>query len=371
MSDYENMTREELIDELHKARAMQDTLACPDGPEQLAHDLRTHQIELEMQNHELRVAQQHLEDARDRYADLYDFAPVGYITLDSKGVIREINLTGAAMLGRERSYLLGKPFYLWVTKDDLPAFYRHLMSVFASGSKETGEVMIKSHKDKLCNVNLESVAVARRGGDDRDCWMALIDITERKKYQQMQYLAYYDHLTGLPNRSLLEDRFNQAITAAQRNGTQLALMFLDMDRFKEVNDSLGHPAGDRLLQETAARLKNSVRKVDTVARLAGDEFIAIIPDLDGGTHAAVVAEHLLAALLPPFCIEGYELNLTHSIGISIFPDDGTDFQTLLKKADAAMYSAKKTGQHSFQFYTRDTHPGCRGLLHGKQHQERH
>ncbi|MBA3057642.1 MAG: EAL domain-containing protein [Gammaproteobacteria bacterium] len=177
------------------------------------------------------------------------------------------------------------------------------------------------------------------------------DITENKKAErQIRLLAHFDSLTGLPNRVLLTDRCNLALLTAQRNSTPLALMFLDLDHFKHVNDSLGHRVGDELLIILAGRIKGALREQDTVARLGGDEFILVLPETDA-TGAAHVAEKLLQSALLPFEIEPHELTVTPSIGIALFPGDGSDFDTLSRCADAAMYRAKQDGRNAYRFFT--------------------
>ncbi|WP_394756666.1 EAL domain-containing protein [Rhodoferax sp.] len=166
----------------------------------------------------------------------------------------------------------------------------------------------------------------------------------------IQRLAHFDALTGLPNRLLLNERCQQALNVAQRGHQSVALMFLDLDHFKNVNDSLGHRVGDEVLVELATRLKAAVRKQDTVSRLGGDEFILLLPDTDA-PGAAHLAEKLLQAALQPILIEQHELTVTPSIGIALYPKDGTDLDTLSKSADAAMYRAKADGRNNYRFYT--------------------
>ncbi len=177
------------------------------------------------------------------------------------------------------------------------------------------------------------------------------EITQRKEAEaHIQRLAHFDGLTGLPNRVLLNDRIKQAVSMAQRSEKQLAVLFLDLDHFKNVNDSLGHNIGDKLLVEVAKRLKDTVREEDTVSRLGGDEFILLLPDADteGATY---VAEKLLQAIARSYQIEQHELSITPSIGIAMYPSDGADFDVLSKCADVAMYSAKQNGRNGYCFYT--------------------
>jgi diguanylate cyclase (GGDEF)-like protein len=177
------------------------------------------------------------------------------------------------------------------------------------------------------------------------------DISDRKRQEdEVRHLAYHDTLTGLPNRRLLDDRLSQALFAAQRRGTQVAVLSVDLDRFKEVNDSLGHLAGDRVLREIAARLLACVRKADTLARHGGDEFVVVMPDLTQETDPSVVAEKILRALSPDVIVDGRTFRIGASIGISVFPVDAGNAEALLRNADAAMYSAKQMGRNTFRFY---------------------
>ncbi|MFA6311135.1 MAG: EAL domain-containing protein [Sterolibacterium sp.] len=177
------------------------------------------------------------------------------------------------------------------------------------------------------------------------------DITERKTAeQQVEYLAYRDTLTGLPNRLLLNDRFEQAKAYADRSRTKVALLFLDLDNFKTINDSLGHGVGDHLLKEIAARLSEGIRDTDTVSRQGGDEFLILLSDLaDADTIPPILAK-LVKRLQETFWIDGHELSTSISVGVALYPDDGKDFHTLLKKADMAMYRAKDAGRNTYRFF---------------------
>jgi diguanylate cyclase (GGDEF)-like protein len=166
-------------------------------------------------------------------------------------------------------------------------------------------------------------------------------------------LAQHDVLTGLPNRRLLNERLTQAIALARRRDTQLAVLFLDLDRFKHVNDSLGHEVGDRLLQSVSRRLQAAVRTSDTISRQGGDEFVLLLSEVVHGSDAARTAQKIVAALAAPHGIDRHELHITASIGVSLYPDDGQDAETLLKNADAAMYHAKARGPNSYQFFRSD------------------
>lgn len=179
----------------------------------------------------------------------------------------------------------------------------------------------------------------------------VLDITARKKDEQrIRELADFDTLTGLPNRRLLRDRFSQMLAVAEREEGEIAIIFLDLDHFKRINDSLGHSVGDELLCQVAHRLETVIRRGDTLARLGGDEFIFALPGIQSAI-AVDVARRLLDVCKPPFAIAGHELTMTPSIGVSLYPRDGLDFETLLRNADAAMYRAKDVGRNAFQFYS--------------------
>jgi len=175
------------------------------------------------------------------------------------------------------------------------------------------------------------------------------EITERKRAEEtIKHLAYHDALTGLPNRRLFNDRLNLALAHTQRSQQKLAVMLFDLDHFKEVNDTLGHGVGDQLLQVVSERLTNLLRKGDTVARMGGDEFMLLLPEIAQMEDVAKVAQKILEALREPFGFDGYELHITTSIGIALYPDDGEDGDTLMKNADIAMYRAKDQGRDNYQ-----------------------
>jgi len=179
-----------------------------------------------------------------------------------------------------------------------------------------------------------------------------MDITHFKKAQDhLGFLAYHDPLTRLPNRLLLKDRIDHSLQNALREGSQAAVLFLDLDRFKGINDTYGHAVGDGLLREVAKRIKNLVRKEDTVSRYAGDEFVVFMENIPDAKNPAKLAQKLIETFNAPVYIKGYRLKISTSVGISLFPQDGRDTDTLIKNADAAMYRAKKEGRNNFQYYS--------------------
>ena len=181
---------------------------------------------------------------------------------------------------------------------------------------------------------------------------AAIAIERAQAGQRIEHLAYYDVLTGLPNRSLFHDRVSQVLARAERDGKEMAILFIDLDRFKTVNDSLGHDVGDRLLQAVAKRMSGCLREADTISRLGGDEFVVLLPET-GAQGAAHVVQNILERAVGPYDIHGNQLSISSSIGISLYPHDGTDVETLIKNADTAMYHAKENGAATYQFFTRE------------------
>lgn len=198
------------------------------------------------------------------------------------------------------------------------------------------------------------------------CW----DVTDkelaerrlRENEAHLRFLAHHDVLTSLPNRRLFQDRMQHAMDKARRNGLQVALIYLDLDRFKTINDSLGHTIGDRVLKEIAGRLTHQVRKADTVARLGGDEFVVILEDVQEAENVAKIAQKILLELVREVMVEGHRLHVTASVGISLFPDDGVDAEGLMKNAEVAMYRAKEQGKNMCQYFTPDMNSRARELL---------
>jgi len=199
----------------------------------------------------------------------------------------------------------------------------------------------------------DSVApIHDRDGRTSGAVVVFRDVSEaRAMALQIVHSAQHDFLTGLPNRALLDDRVDRAISMSRRYGKKVAVLFLDLDGFKHINDSLGHPVGDRLLQSVAARLVTCLRGSDTVSRQGGDEFVVLLSEVEHPEDAAITARRMLEAVSEVHFIEPHELHVTTSIGLSIYPDDGLDAQTLIKNADTAMYQAKESGRHSYQFFT--------------------
>jgi diguanylate cyclase (GGDEF)-like protein/PAS domain S-box-containing protein len=198
----------------------------------------------------------------------------------------------------------------------------------------------------------DSVAPIRdREGEATGAVVVFRDVSEaRAMAQQITHSAEHDFLTGLPNRMLLNDRVDQAIALAPRHRNKVAVLFLDLDGFKHVNDLLGHPIGDKLLQSIAKRLVDCVRGSDTVSRQGGDEFVVLLSEVQHVEDAAITARRMLEAVAEAHFIDQHDLHVTTSIGVSVYPEDGVDAETLIKNADTAMYQAKETGRQNYQFF---------------------
>jgi len=326
-------------------------------------DLQVHKIELELQNRELRFAQQALQESRDRYADLYDFAPVAYATLGRHGLVTEMNLTAAQLLGVEQERTQALYLGTRLAPGGAAPLLAALGRVLDTGVEEWLEVNLGAEHERPRGLRLVLHRERRRPGTNGPaaCRVALFDVSEhqrlaeqlRERERELVQQAHHDPLTGLPNRLLFADRLGQALRQAHRDQHQVALLFLDLDGFKAINDSLGHLVGDRVLQEAARRLRSLVRDRDTVARFGGDEFTLVLDRIERGSDAAVVAEKLVQAFKPPVELDDRPLYVTASIGISLYPQDGSDVDTLIRNADAAMYQAKDQGRDGFHFYTAD------------------
>jgi len=249
------------------------------------------------------------------------------------------------------------PYEKWsaaVYPQDLPAVEATLRKAIDEKGQGAAEFRIILADGTLRHVSAVGRAVLDENSNVSRVLGVAQDITERKQAEERTvHLAHYDALTDLPNRALLLDRLNQLTKAPQRRKSKVGVVFIDLDRFKEVNDSLGHDAGDLLLQTIAKRLSKAVRDEDTVARIGGDEFVVVLKALHEVRDVAVIAQKLLSCLVEPVTLNGYELTITASMGISLYPDDATNGQEMIRNADAAMYQAKSAGRNGYQFYTSD------------------
>jgi diguanylate cyclase (GGDEF)-like protein/PAS domain S-box-containing protein len=445
---------------------------------ELMHELKVHQIELEMQNEELRKSHIALEESRDRYVDLFEFAPICYVAICREATISEINLTGCVLFGVERKKLLNKRFSQFVAPQDRDRWHRLFMIMmeqadfekqsFDFAMQREDSSVFHAHFDclrrevvnaqpvlrialsdntelKMADAKLRIAAtvfesqegmivtdargimvsvnaaftnitgydqnevigknpnmlssgrhdadfytamwgsIRRQGFWEGEIWNkrkngeiypehliitavkdnegivtnyvgTLTDITlSRKAADEIQHLAFYDSLTSIPNRRLLVDRLKLALASSSRSGKEGALLFLDLDNFKTLNDTLGHDHGDMLLQQVARRIESSIREGDTVARLGGDEFVVMLEDLSEQTLEAAnqtetVANKILFEVSQPYELATHEYRITSSIGATLFNKQHTQIDEIFKQADIAMYQSKKSGCNGLRFF---------------------
>lgn len=291
-----------------------------------------------------------LYESKERYRTLTENTYDLISEIDTEGRYLYVSPNYIDVLEYEPGDLLGKHVTELIYQEDRAA-------VMASLGKlrkcfPMGQLLYRAvaKNGEFCWLESTGKAYSTAAGETRAVFVSR-SITERQRFEEMiRYQAFHDPATGLPNRMLFMDRLSLAIAHAKRYNHALAVLYLDLDRFKLINDTLGHGLGDQLLKGVAERLTACVREEDTVARLGGDEFTLLLPDIDIGENAAVVAQKILEAIRQPFEIDGYELFITTSIGIVLHPNDGADTETLLKNADTAMYRAKEIGKNNYQLY---------------------
>ena len=302
---------------------------------------------------ELKVAEAALRKSEERFRDLTELSSDWYWEQDAELRFTEIS-SNARKLGLDATENLGKTRWdmkgVRMTEEDLRA---HKETLTARQSFQNFVYQVADADGNLRMASISGRPIFDEEGRFTGYRGTGTDITEQKQVEdRVRHMAHHDALTGLPNRILLHDRIGQAILQARRDGSVAAILIIDLDRFKNVNDSLGHQVGDALLRAVAERLIACVRGTDTVARMGGDEFVVVLAELKQAEDAGHVAQKMLAALPRPINIDGHELRVTTSIGICAYPHDGEDAETLIRNADAAMYHAKDTGRNNFQFFTR-------------------
>jgi len=309
----------------------------------------------------------HLRREKRQLQIITDTIGDGLYVLNEQGRIERVNPAFTELLGYRPEEIAGKTGheFFHVDRDGAPHQTREdcpICSAMRRGEGYVGEELFRRKDGTLMNVEVSCQPI-RSDNEANGIVAAFRDITKRKESdERIRYLAEYDTLTNLPNRTLFLDRLRQTIVAAQREREIFAILFLDIDLFKSINDSLGHPVGDRLLQEMARRLVECVRASDTVSRQGGDEFIIILRQIREAADPAQIARKILAAMSESFFIDSQEMRVSASIGIALYPADGEDEAALIKNADAAMYHAKKLGRSNYQFYTADLNVRARKRL---------
>ncbi len=294
---------------------------------------------------------QHAEEQLRLAFEVINHTSEGVMVSDAQHRILSINPALERMIGLRNAQIIGRPSGAFVRALD-DASFAAVNDALVSGRPWQGEVRLKKKTGRSLH-SWAAIAVVRDNENRIKHHISVFsDMTERKEAQErIEFLAHHDPLTGLPNRLLLRDRVAQALAQALRMQNRVALMFLDLDRFKTINDSLGHPVGDALLKEVVERLRTCVRDTDTICRQGGDEFIILLNDVRDSEAVSRIAEKIHLRMTEPVLVGKHQLSTSFSIGIALGPDDASDFDTLLQKADTAMYHAKEAGRNSHRFFT--------------------
>lgn len=303
----------------------------------------------------LKMTQEALQKSEERFRELWENAPVAYHTLNADGIITSVNKTEATMLGYKQKEMIGRQIFNFILPQQRrEAKKRYLRKIAGikvpkAGNRiylrKDGTPIMVSVEDRPERDDLSGKIIGMR--------TTLTDITTQKKAEEIiKRLAYNDALTGLPNRLLFNERLAYELARAKRMKRRIAVMLLDLDYFKRINDSLGHEAGDRLLKRVGERLTGLLRKSDTVSRMSGDEFLILLPEIKTADNAEAIARKIILTIAEPIKLNGDMLHVTASIGITIYPQDGMSKETLLKNADTAMYTAKKAGRNIWKRFIR-------------------
>jgi diguanylate cyclase (GGDEF)-like protein/PAS domain S-box-containing protein len=315
------------------------------------HGLPAHQLELETLRYELAETRLQLDVASCLTARIIESAAEGILITDARRIIRSVNPAFEKSTGYTAAEAIGRTPAMLKSGHHDRSFYRQMWDALEKAGQWQGEIWNR-HKSGEIYPEWLSISAVRDSRGSVSHYVGVFSDAHTQEYvlERLHYLAYYDGLTGLPNRRLFMDRLNMSISHARRDKLMLAVMFVDLDRFKLVNDTLGHKVGDGLLTDVTERMKGCLREGDTLARLAGDEFTVLLPVLPHPDAAANVAEKFLECFAQPLNIDGHELRITASIGIGVYPHDGDDADSLLHRADTAMYRIKESGRNGWLRY---------------------
>ena len=305
------------------------------------------------QTHEMHL-QQVVHERTRLFAAVFENSHEGITITDRDNNIITINQAFTQITGFSEAEVIGRNPRILASGRHDKAFYARMWQAINTQGFWRGELWNRC-KDGTVRPKWFSISVVRDDDGEIVNHLAIFsDVTDRKLAEErIEFLAHHDALTHLPNRILTRDRFEQAVAKAQREKTRIAVIYVDLDNFKYVNDSFGHPAGDQLIITSVERLKQHIRETDTVSRQGGDEFLIILPDVGESAAAERVASQILSNLSAPFDIAGHTIGISASVGITFYPEDGNDFDTLLKNADAAMYAAKASGKNAYRVFTED------------------
>ncbi|WP_420474550.1 diguanylate cyclase domain-containing protein [Noviherbaspirillum sp. ST9] len=284
-------------------------------------------------------------------ASVFESTSQAIVVTDAEARIISVNQAFSDLTGYSRDEAIGQNPRLLKSGRHDHAFYEQMWKTIRETGHWRGDVWDRRKDGSVYPKFLSICAIRNDGGEVTNYAGIFYEISERKAVEErLDFLAHYDTLTGLPNRCLLLDRLKLSVQRALREGTKVGLLYLDLDHFKEINDTFGHAAGDDVLKAAALRMQGCVRAADTVARLGGDEFVVMLPDIKKLAAAEQVAKKIQVSLSQPYNVDGHETLALPSVGISIFPDDHHDEEVLLKQADAAMYEAKQLRSGAYRFY---------------------
>ncbi|MDD2933179.1 MAG: EAL domain-containing protein [Methylotenera sp.] len=285
-------------------------------------------------------------------AEVFRYSREAVMVTDANLNIISVNPAFTLITGYSSDEAVGQTPRLLKSGKHEVSFYQKMWADILNDGHWQGEIWNRRKDGEVYPQWLGISAVGSVRGEATEYIAVFMDITEHKQTEaRVDFLAHHDPLTELPNRTLLRDRYEQSIAFAQREDSMVAVLYLDLDHFKNINDSLGHPMGDKLLIESAVRISSCVRDTDTVSRLGGDEFVVLLNDIKASESVAEIAKKILEAIAMPFLIDNKVLNISCSIGVCIFPNDGKDFDQLLKQADISLYQAKTNGRNVYHFFT--------------------
>jgi len=285
-------------------------------------------------------------------ASIFENGSEAFLVSDANNQIAAVNRAFTELTGYSKDEVVGKAPNILSSGLEPERFYAAMWQAINETGHWQGEIRDRRKSGEVYPKWMTVDVLKDEQGRVTNYISSFSDITERKRAdEKIHYLAHHDILTGLPNRMVFTDRLSQAIAQARRHQSRFAVLFADLDRFKNINDSLGHHIGDLLLQEVGKRLLEAIRESDTVCRLGGDEFILLVQDIGSPEHVAAIAGKILTVLSRPYLLEGNDLSITPSIGIACYPQDGDNEESIVKNADAAMYHAKESGRGQYQFFT--------------------
>lgn len=297
--------------------------------------------------------QEALRQSEERYRTVLDDILEGCYETDMEGNFTFFNNSFCKILGYPEYEIAGSSYRNYADEECIKKIYHAFNNVLTTSVPDRNldiTIIVKDGSRKHADI---SVSLIKDSYGKPTGFRGIVrDITERKKHEEMiAYMAFHDPLTGLPNRRLFDDRLYVALEFTKRNRKKLAVMLTDLDKFKEINDTMGHQMGDSLLKEVATRMAGLVRKSDTLARMGGDEFMVLLqPDINTIEDVRIVANRFIKSFSKPFNCDGTELKVSSSLGIAVYPDHGEDVETLISHADIAMYEAKKNGGNNFKIY---------------------